>query len=93
MTRKPEQPEPGEKLLIPAEVGRLFRVNPKTVTRWVLLGKIGATKTLGGHHRFHEAEVRKLLELNYIGGDLQARLAMLDRMIAAKDPHTFTASG
>lgn len=84
MTRKVEEPMPEQRLLLPAEVAALFRVNPKTVTRWVALKRIGATKTLGGHHRFHEPEVRKLLRLNYVGGDLQARLDMLDRMIAAK---------
>lgn len=84
MTRKVEQPKPEERLLLPAEVGALFRVNPKTVTRWVALRKIGATKTLGGHHRFHESEVRKLLQANYVGGDLAERLAYLDRLIAAK---------
>lgn len=85
MTRKVEPPQPEEMLLLPAEVGKLFRVGPKTVTRWVALKKIGATKTLGGHHRFHEAEVRKLLILHYTGDEgLQERLDMLDRMIAAK---------
>ena len=84
MTRRVQEPTDQERLLLPAEVAALFRVNPKTVTRWVQLKKIGATRTLGGHHRFHEPEVRKLLQLNYIGGDLQARLAMLDRMIATK---------
>lgn len=49
------------KLLTPAEVAALFRVDPKTVTRWAKAGKIGSIRTLGGHRRFHEAEVRSLL--------------------------------
>lgn len=49
------------KLLTPAEVAALFRVDPKTVTRWAKAGKIGSIRTLGGHRRFHEAEVRALL--------------------------------
>jgi len=39
----------------------MFRVDPKTVTRWAKAGKISAIRTLGGHRRFHESEVRQLL--------------------------------
>lgn len=52
------QPEP---LLTPAEVAALFRVDPKTVTRWAAAGRIGYIKTPGGHRRFRETEVRDLL--------------------------------
>ena len=48
-------------LLTPGEVAVLFRVDPKTVTRWAQAGKLSAVRTLGGHRRFHEAEVRQLL--------------------------------
>jgi excisionase family DNA binding protein len=48
-------------LLTPSEVATLFRVDPKTVTRWAKAGKISAIRTLGGHRRFHEDEVRQLL--------------------------------
>jgi excisionase family DNA binding protein len=50
-----------EVLLTPAEVASMFRVDPKTVTRWAKAGKISAIRTLGGHRRYREAEVRKLL--------------------------------
>ncbi len=53
-----------EELLTPAEVAALFRVNPKTVTRWHRSGKISAIRTLGGHRRFRADEVRRLLEAN-----------------------------
>ena len=56
-----DPPAPDE-LLTPAEVAQMFRVNPKTVTRWARAGKISAIRTLGGHRRFRAAEVRKLLE-------------------------------
>ena len=49
-------------LLTPAEVAALFRVNPKTVTRWARAGKITAISTLGGHRRFRAAEIRRCLE-------------------------------
>lgn len=51
----------GENLLTPAEVAAVFRVDPKTVTRWAKAGKIGSIRTLGGHRRFHEAEILQLL--------------------------------
>jgi excisionase family DNA binding protein len=48
-------------LLTPAEVAVLFRVNPKTVTRWALAGKISAIRTLGGHRRFRRDEIESVL--------------------------------
>ncbi len=50
-----------EKLLTPAEVASLFRVDPKTVTRWAKAGKLNSIRTLGGHRRYREVEVRALL--------------------------------
>jgi len=50
-----------ESLLTPAEVAIMFRVNPKTVTRWAKAGKLTSIRTLGGHRRFREKEVRDLL--------------------------------
>ena len=52
----------GERLLTPAEVAALFRVDPKTVTRWAKAGKLSSIRTLGGHRRYWESEVRRLLE-------------------------------
>ena len=48
-------------LLTPAEVAVLFRVNPKTVTRWARAGKISAIRTIGGHRRFRRAEIEAVL--------------------------------
>ena len=53
--------EPQEVLLTPSEVENLFRVDPKTVTRWAKAGKLTAIKTLGGHRRYKESEVKALL--------------------------------
>jgi excisionase family DNA binding protein len=50
-----------ELLLTPAEVANLFRVDPKTVTRWAKSGKLSCIRTLGGHRRYRESEVRALL--------------------------------
>lgn len=52
-----------ETLLTPSEVAALFRVDPKTVTRWAKAGKLSAIRTLGGHRRYRESEVRKLLDV------------------------------
>ena len=50
-----------ENLLTPAEVAALFRVDPKTVTRWAKAGKLTSIRTLGGHRRYKESEVKALL--------------------------------
>jgi len=57
------QGSPGgrDRLLTPGEVATLFRVDPKTVTRWASAGRIGSIRTPGGHRRFRESEVRALL--------------------------------
>ena len=51
-----------EKLFTPSEVATLFRVDPKTVTRWAKAGKLTSIKTLGGHRRYRESEVKALLK-------------------------------
>ena len=50
-----------EQLLTPKKVTALFRVDPKTVTRWAASGRITSIRTPGGHRRFRESEVRALL--------------------------------
>jgi excisionase family DNA binding protein len=50
-----------EVLLTPSEVAILFRVDPKTVTRWAKAGKLTSIRTLGGHRRYKESEVKSLL--------------------------------
>jgi excisionase family DNA binding protein len=61
-----------EALLTPAEVAGLFRVDPKTVTRWANSGKLTSQRTLGGHRRYRESEVRNLL-----GGAVSAVASVL----------------
>ena len=51
-----------EVLLTPSEVAALFRVDPKTVTRWAIAGKLTSIRTLGGHRRYKESEVTALLK-------------------------------
>lgn len=60
---------PGEKLLTPAEVAAMFRVDPKTVTRWAKAGKLSSIRTLGGHRRYREAEIEDLLRRYSVTAD------------------------
>lgn len=55
-TAAPEE----EELLTPAEVAAMFRVDPKTVTRWAKAGKLSSIRTLGGHRRYRASEVARL---------------------------------
>ncbi len=50
------------RLLTPSEVAALFRVDPKTVTRWAQQGKLHSIRTLGGHRRYSEAEIQAFLD-------------------------------
>jgi excisionase family DNA binding protein len=52
-----------DRLLTPGEVAALFRVDPKTVTRWAASGRISSIRTPGGHRRYREVEIRALLGL------------------------------
>ena len=54
--------EDTERLLTPAEVASMFRVDPKTVTRWAKAGKLSSIRTLGGHRRYRESEIRGLID-------------------------------
>jgi len=56
-----------DRLLTPAEVAAMFRVDPKTVTRWARDGRLTAVRTLGGHRRYLEAEVLALLRAAHAG--------------------------
>jgi excisionase family DNA binding protein len=56
------RPTASERLLTPGEVAAVFRVDPKTVTRWAAAGRIRSVRTPGGHRRFRESAVRALLD-------------------------------
>ncbi len=53
-----------DRLLTPGEVAALFRVDPKTVTRWAASGRISSIRTPGGHRRYREVEIRALLGMD-----------------------------
>ena len=47
-------------LLTPGEVAKIFRVDPKTVTRWGKEGKLRRVRTPGGHSRYLKLQVMSL---------------------------------
>lgn len=55
-------------LMTPNEVAFLFRVDPKTVTRWAVRGWLPSTKTPGGHRRFNRADVEQVLREGFRRG-------------------------
>ena len=61
--------EQRDHLMTPGEVASLFRVDPKTVSRWAISGRIPSVRTPGGHRRFRETDVRALLR----GQDFDSR--------------------
>lgn len=50
-----------DRWLTPGEVAVMFRVDPKTVTRWAAAGKVESIRTPGGHRRFRESKIKALL--------------------------------
>ena len=56
------KPGEHERLLTPREVAAMFRVDPKTVTRWAKAGKLPSVRTLGGHRRYRAGDVEALLK-------------------------------
>jgi excisionase family DNA binding protein len=60
MERTVSQPaEP--RYLRTAQVAELLHVSPKTVSRWAQEGRLPYLRTLGGHRRYPDAEIRALL--------------------------------
>jgi excisionase family DNA binding protein len=58
----PRKDENGRVVLTAGEAAQLFRVDPKTVSRWAGQGKLPCFRTLGGHRRFYEDEIKPLVE-------------------------------
>jgi excisionase family DNA binding protein len=56
----PQRAAPRDSYLLPGEVAEILAVSPKTVSRWAQAGKLPCCRTLGGHRRFPESEIREL---------------------------------
>lgn len=52
-----EEQEYYPQLLTPGQVAQIFNVDPKTVTRWAIAGKLASIRTPGGHRRFAAEEI------------------------------------
>lgn len=48
-------------ILTPGEVAAMFRIDPKTVSRWAKKGWLPAFRTLGGDLRFYADDVAALM--------------------------------
>lgn len=60
-------PARGSRLMTPGEVAALFRVSPKTVSRWAASGRLPGMQTPGNHWRFNESTVHELLQQGFDG--------------------------
>lgn len=56
------KPNEGDALLPPVMVRKLYGITPSTLRAWAAAGKIQvAHRTLGGHRRYRESDIRSLL--------------------------------
>ena len=60
MIELPQTTQP--RYLRTAQVAELLHVSPKTVSRWAQEGMLPHVRTLGGHRRYSDQEIRALLE-------------------------------
>ena len=55
--------------LTASQAGEILHVSGKTITRWARDGKLPFSRTLGGHRRFSEQEIRDLVALHTVPAD------------------------
>jgi excisionase family DNA binding protein len=61
--RESALPQPTQpRYLRTAQVAELLQVSPKTVSRWAQEGMLPYIRTLGGHRRYPDREIRALRE-------------------------------
>jgi len=49
--------------LLPARAAAILKVDPGTVARWANAGRVSRVqRTLGGHRRYEESEIRALAD-------------------------------
>lgn len=52
---------PEDAVLTPGDVAVIFRVDPRTVSRWSNEGRLPSFRTAGGHRRFRRSDVDALI--------------------------------
>ena len=60
-------PGPEDEVMTPAEVAELFRVDPKTITRWAKSGKFPdgtVVRTPGGFRRYYREKVMQVYRVD-----------------------------
>jgi excisionase family DNA binding protein len=53
---------PDSRWLPTSEAAAILKVHPHTVARWAREGKLSVQRTLGGHGRYDEPEIRALAD-------------------------------
>jgi excisionase family DNA binding protein len=61
--------DPLPAVLTRREVAAMFRCDQATVARWVKKGLLPSFTTPGGNHRFHRADVERLIRDSATGTD------------------------
>lgn len=52
------------RLLSPEQVGQIYGVDSKTVSRWADEGRLKHIRTPGGHRRFFEDDIREKIQFS-----------------------------
>ncbi len=71
-----EAPSEFPKLLSPEQVGKIYGVDSKTVSRWADEGRLKHIRTPGGHRRFFEDEIMDNIRATTQGGSSQQEAAL-----------------
>lgn len=66
--RGPGRQPPGN-YLTASQAAQILQVSPKTVSRWAKEGRLPFMRTLGGHRRFPDVEIRQILTDHTIEGN------------------------
>jgi putative resolvase len=73
-----------EKLLTSHQVAKLLNVWPETLRRWEKEGKLKALRTPGGHRRYKESQIKKLLGENQGTNNTIKKCVIYARVSTAK---------
>jgi excisionase family DNA binding protein len=49
--------------MMPSEAAAVLNIAAKTLSTWARNGRVGCTKTIGGHRRFAKTEIHRVLAI------------------------------